>query len=72
MMKANSMVQWTKHNRNNRFVNPPSLPYLSEIPGAVHLAQPGLTVGRLADEIQVKIKIFKTHCASKYSTFRFF
>ena len=46
MMNAKSMVQWTKHNRNNRFVNLPSLPWLSEISGAVHLALPGLTAGR--------------------------
>ena len=42
----NSMVQWTKRDRNNRFVNPPSLPWLSEISGAVHLALLGLTAGR--------------------------
>ena len=50
-MKANSMVQWTERNRNNKFVNPPSLPLLSEISGAVHLALPGLTASRLADEM---------------------
>ena len=48
MMKANSMVQWTERNRNNGFVNPPKLPWLSEISGAVHLAQPGITAGRQA------------------------
>ena len=58
-MKANSMVQWTECNRNNRFVNPPSLPWLSEISGAVHLVQPGLTAGSQADEIQVNFEIFK-------------
>ena len=42
MMKANSMVQWTEHSQNNRLVNPPSLPWLSEISGAIHLVQPGL------------------------------
>ena len=30
MMKANSMVQWTEHNQNNKFVSLPSLPWLSE------------------------------------------
>ena len=34
--------------RNNVFVNPPPLPLLCEISGAVHLAQPGLTAGWLA------------------------
>ena len=48
MMKANSIVQWTERNRSNRFVNPPSLPWLCEISGAIHLAQPGLTAGRQA------------------------
>jgi len=33
------------------FINLPSLPWKSEISGAVHLAQPGLTAGRQADEI---------------------
>ena len=31
--------------RNNIFVNPPPLPLLCEISGALHLAQPGLTAG---------------------------
>ena len=30
------------------FVNPPPLPLLCEISGALHLAQPGLTAGWLA------------------------
>ena len=53
-----------KRNRvwNNIFVNPPPLPLLCEISGALHLAQPGLTVGWLADEIQVNFKIFKVGC----------
>ena len=57
---------------NNIFVNPPPLPLLCEISGALHLAQPGLTAGRPsfppADEIQVKFEIFKVDCKSKYST----
>ena len=51
MMKVNSLVQWTECNQNNRFVNPPSLPWLSEISGAVHLVLPGLTAGRQADKM---------------------
>ena len=34
--------------RNNIFVNPPPLPLLCEISGALHLVQPGLTAARLA------------------------
>ena len=39
------MVQWVNHLRNNIFVNPPPLPLLCEISGALHLAQPGLMAG---------------------------
>ena len=42
------MAQWVNHLRNNIFVNPPPLPLSCEISGALHLAQPGLTAGRLA------------------------
>ena len=44
------MVQWVNHLRNYIFVNPPPLPLLCEISGAIHLAQPGLIwqAGRLA------------------------
>ena len=73
------MVQWVNRLRNNIFVNPPPLPLLCEISGALHLAQPGLTAGRpfvcpsvrLADEIQVNFEIFKVGCRSKYLTCRF-
>ena len=37
------MAQWINRLRNNIFVNPPPLPLLCEISGALHLAQPGLT-----------------------------
>ena len=46
MMKVNGMVQWTKRNQNNRFMNLPSLPWQPEISGAIHLALPGLMAGR--------------------------
>ena len=67
MMKANSLVQWTKYNRNNRFMNLPSLLWQTEISGAIHLALPGLTsgssqAGRQADEMQVNFEIVKIHC----------
>ena len=65
------MAQWVNHLRNNIFVNLPLLPLLCEISGALHLAQPGLMAGWLADEIQVNFKIFKIGCRLKYSSFRF-
>ena len=65
------MAQWVNRLRNKIFVNPPPLPLLCEISGALHLAQPGLTAGWLADEIQVNFEIFKVDCRSKYSTCRF-
>ena len=73
------MAQWVNRLRNNIFVNPPPLPLLCEIFGALHLVQPGLTAGRQAvrlavcqsDEIQVNFEIFKVGCRSKYSSCRF-
>ena len=70
------MVQRANRLRNKIFVNPPPLPLLCEISGALHLAQPGLTAGRQAgrpsvrpaDEIQVNFEIFKVGYRSKYST----
>ena len=65
------MAQWVNRLRNNIFVNAPPLPLLCEISGALHLAQPGPTAGRLADKIQVNFEIFKVGCRSKYSTCHF-
>ena len=62
------MAQWVNRLRNNIFVNPPPLPLLCEISGALHLAQPGLTAGRLADKIQLNFEIFKVDYRLKYST----
>ena len=42
------MAQWVNRLQNNIFVNPPPLPLLCEIFGALHLAQLGLTAGRQA------------------------
>ena len=61
------MAQWVNRLWNNIFINPPPLPLSCEISGALHLAQPGLTAGWLADEIQVDFKIFKIDCRLKYS-----
>ena len=65
------MAQWVNRLRNNIFVNPPPLPLLCEISGALHLAQPGLMAGRQVDEIHLNFEIFKIGCRSKYSTCRF-
>ena len=53
------MVQWVNRLRNNIFINLLPLFLSCEISGALHPAQPGLTAGRLADEIQVNFEIFK-------------
>ena len=42
------MAQWVNRLRNNIFVNVPPLSLLCEISGTLHLAQSGLTAGRLA------------------------
>ena len=39
------MAHWVNLLRNNTFVNPPPLPLLCEISGALHLEQPSLTAG---------------------------
>ena len=69
------MAQWVNRLRKNIFVNLPPLPLLCEISGALHLAQSGLTAGRLAvrpaNKIQVNFEIFKVGYMSKCSTFRF-
>ena len=68
------MAQWVNRLRNSIFVNPPPLPLLCEISGALHLAQPGSygrQAGWLSDEIQVNFEIFEVVCRSKYSTCRF-
>ena len=45
------MAQWVNRLRNKIFVNPPPLPLLCEISGALHLAQPGLTAGWQANRL---------------------
>ena len=46
--KRNCHDQWVNRLWNNIFVNPQPLPLLYEIFGFLHLAQLGLTAGRLA------------------------
>ena len=43
--KVNTLIQRTEHNWNNIFINL-SIPWMSEISGAINLPQPGLTAGR--------------------------
>ena len=70
--KGITMAQLVNRLRNNVFVNPPPLPLLCEISGALHLVTPGLMAGRRqADEMQVNFEIFKTNCTLKHSTFCF-
>ena len=64
------MAQWVNRLWNNIFINPPPLPLLCEISGALHLLQPGIMAGWQADKIQVNFKIFKVGCRSKYSTYQ--
>ena len=56
------MAQWVNRLRNKIFVNPPPLPLLCEISGALHLAQPGLTAGvnlfTSSDAQYTEIRIF--------------
>ena len=59
------MAQWVNRLRNNIFVNPPPLPLSCEISGALHLAQPGLTAGRLAGWLAGWLT--KYRCISKFS-----
>ena len=54
------MAQWVNRLRNNIFINTLPLPLLCVISGALHLAQPGLTAGWLADEIQGEFRNFQS------------
>ena len=49
------MVQWVNRLQNNIFINPLPLPLSCEISGALHLAQPDLTAGRLAGRSRLTI-----------------
>ena len=71
MIKGITMAQWVNHLRNSIFVNPPPLPLSCEISGALHLAEPGLTAGRQADDLRVSFKILKLSCRLKYLSFCF-
>ena len=53
------MAQWINVLRNNSFVNPMQLSLLCRNSRAIALAEPGLTAGWLADEMQVNFKFLK-------------
>jgi len=52
------MMQRAEHNWNNVFINLLSIPWMSEISGAVRLTQPGLMAGGQAGR-QTKSRKFK-------------
>ena len=67
------MEQWINVFRNNSFVNPTRLPLLCRNSRAVALAEPGRTVGWLADRQNAcKFQIFKIHYRSNFYTFAVF
>ena len=59
------IAQWMNLQRIIRFVNPMRLYIACEKFRGLHLVEPGLTAGRLADEI------LKACCRLKYLIFRF-
>ena len=65
------MAQCTDLQRIEKFINRTRLCATSEKSGGLHLAEPGLTAGWLADEIWARLQILKACCSSKYSIFRF-
>ena len=65
------MAQWMNLQRIEKFVNWMRLYITCEKSGGLHLAEPGLTAGWLADEIWPRLEILKASCRSKNSIFRF-
>ena len=63
------MAQWMNLQRMEKFVNGMRLYITCEKSGGLHLAEPGLTAGWLADEIWVRLEILKACCTSKISIF---
>ena len=65
------MVQWMDLQQIEKSVNHTRLYTTCEKSGGLHLAEPGLTAGRLTDKILVRFEILKACGRSKYSIFRF-
>ena len=65
------MAHWTNLQRIEIFVNPVRLYITSERSEGLHLVEPGLMAGSLADKIWARLEILKVCSRSKYSIFRF-
>ena len=61
------MAQWMNLQRIEKFVNGTRLYITCEKSGGLHLAEPGLTAGWLADEIWARFEILKACCRLKNS-----
>ena len=65
------MAEWMNLQQIKKLVNGTRLYITCEKSGGLHLAEPGLTAGWLADEIWARLEILKAYCRWKYSIFRF-
>ena len=65
------MAQWMNLQRIEKIVNQTRLYTNCEKSGGLHLAEPGLMAGWLADEIWARLEILKAFCRSKYLIFYF-
>ena len=65
------MAQWMNLQRMEKFVNGMQLYITCEKSGCLHLAEPGLTAGWLADKFWARHEILKACYRSKNSIFRF-
>ena len=65
------MAHWMNLQQIEIFVNPVRLYITSERSGGLHLVEPGLMAGSLADEIWAGLEILKACSKSKYLIFRF-
>ena len=61
----------TDLQRIEKFVNQMRLYATCEKSGGLHLVEPSLTAGWLADEIWARLEILKSCCRLKYLIFRF-
>ena len=59
------MAQWTNLQQIEKFVNRTRLYITCEKSGGLDLAEPGITAGRLADEIWMRLEILKACCRLK-------
>ena len=64
------MAQWTDLQQIEKFVNQMRLYTACEKSRGLHLTEPSLTAGWLADKIWARLEILQACCRSKYSIFR--